>query len=179
MLIRFLIGIFELILGIIMSGIIIYITYRIFIKSNPDFNMEEAIKRGNVSVAILLCANIFTASMMLKKSLDAVESMFRMYFSTPGDYSIGFLGIAGAAAGILIFTMWLATITIKITLRLFGKMMKPRIFPGKELEKGNAAIGILLAIVVLIAGIYVGDGVNSLSRALIPQASVAPIEVIE
>jgi hypothetical protein len=68
--------------------------------------------------------------------------------------------------------------TISLTLRLFGRFTR-HIHPVKELEKGNVAMGILLSGVVIVATLYVSEGVGSLSKALVPQPSIGRIQVLK
>ena len=179
MLIRLMTSGFQFILGVLMAGFVIYYTYRAFIKANPDFDMEEAIKKGNVAVGILVSTNVYCASMMLHKSLQSVFTMIKMYVYSPGDYTIGVFHLGLIAIAHIVLTLVLAMLTISITLRLFGMMVRPRIHAGKELEKGNVAVGILLSCVVFIATAYVGNGIDTMSKSLVPQPSIGQIEIME
>jgi hypothetical protein len=40
------------------------------------------------------------------------------------------------------------------------------------------AVGILLSSVVLVASMYVGEGVSALSKALVPQPSIGHIQIL-
>lgn len=179
MVIRVLISGFQFILGVLIAGFVIYYTYRAFIKANPDFNMEDEIKKGNIAVGILVSTNIYCASMMLHKTLISVFSMIKMYVYSPADYTIGIVQIGLISLAHIIITLVLAMLTISITLRLFGTMVRPRMNAGKELEKGNVAVGILLSCVVLIATTYVGNGIDAMSKSLVPQPSIGQIEIME
>ncbi len=44
---RLLLSVLELVLMIFVSGLIVFVIYRVFVKSNPDFDMEEEIRNGN------------------------------------------------------------------------------------------------------------------------------------
>ena len=179
MLIRILMSSVQFILGVLMAGFVIYYTYRAFIKANPDFNMEEEIKKGNTAVGILVSMNVYCASMMLHKTLISVFTMIKMYVYSPSDYTIGVVHIGLIAIAHIVITLVLAMLTISITLRLFGTMIRSRMNAGKELEKGNVAVGILLACVVLIATTYVGNGIDAMSKSLVPQPSIGQIEIME
>jgi len=174
---RIIVSVFEFVLAVMMSGFIISLTYRVFIKANPDFDMEEEIKKGNVAVGTLVAAILFAASMILQKGLGSVVSMFRMHISAPGESTMGLGKLALLCAAHLGLSMLLAVITISVTLRLFGKLVRS-LHAGKELEKGNLAVGIVLASVVLIASLYVGEGVSAISKALVPQPSIGQIEIM-
>src|SRR3989339_326983 len=96
---RLIVSIFEFLLAVLMSGLVISLTYRVFIKANPDFDMEAEIKKGNAAVGTLVAAILFAASMILQKGLGSVVSMFRMHISAPGESSIGFGKLALLSAG--------------------------------------------------------------------------------
>ncbi len=176
---RVLTSFFEFSLSVVMSGLIIFLTYRVFLKANSDFDMEEEIKKGNIAVGILVAAILFAASMILQKGLSAIVSMFRLHVSAPVENGLALWQLLLLMAGHLTMAMILALITISVTLRLFGKLTRKRYRPGKELEKGNIAVGILLASVVLIAALYVGEGVSAVSKALVPQPSIGRIQILK
>ncbi len=175
---RIIVSVFEFALAVLMSSLIIALTYRVFIKANPDFDMEAEIKAGNTAVGILVAAILFAASMILQKGLGSVVSMFRMYLSAPGESSIGLGKLALLTAGHIGLSMALAVITISATLRLFGKLVRS-LHAGRELQKGNVAVGIVLSSVVLVAALYVGEGVSAISKALVPQPSIGQIEIMK
>lgn len=175
---RLIVSVFEFMLAVLMSGFIISLTYRVFITANPDFNMEEEIKKGNVAVGTLVASILFAASMILQKGMGSVVSMFRMHISAPAESSMGLGKLALLCAAHLGLSMLLAVITISVTLRLFGKLVRS-LHAGTELQKGNLAVGIVLSSVVLVAALYVGEGVSAISKALVPQPSIGQIEIMK
>lgn len=164
-------------LAVLMSGFIIALTYKVFVKANPDFDMEAEIKKGNIAVGTLMGAIVFAASMILQRGMGAVISMARMYFSSPGEYSISLTKLLLISLGHLAFSLFLAVITISVALRLFGRL-DPDLKAGKRLKEGNVAIGIVLASVVLVAAMYVGEGVSAVTKAMVPQPSIGRIEIL-
>lgn len=164
-------------LAVLMSGFIIALTYKVFVRANPDFDMEAEIKKGNVAVGTLMGAIVFAASMILQRGMGAAISMARMYFSSPGEYSISFGKLLLISVGHLAFSMLLAVITISVALRLFGRL-DPDLKAGKRLKEGNLAIGIVLSSVVLVAALYVGEGVSAVTKAMVPQPSIGRIEIL-
>ncbi|HOX23810.1 MAG TPA: DUF350 domain-containing protein [Elusimicrobiales bacterium] len=176
---RLMVSLFEFALSVVMSGLLIFVTFKVFIKANPDFNMEAEIKKGNVAVGILVTAILFSASMILKEGLASVVSMVRMHLSMPTERVLSLAQLIALSAAHLVMAMFMALFTISVTLRLFGKLERPGMRPGKELENGNVAVGILLAGVVLVASLYVGAGVSAVSKALVPQPSIGQVQVME
>jgi len=174
---RLLISLFEFGLMVVMSGFIIFLTYRIFIRANPDFDMEEEIRKGNAAVGVLVSAIVFSASLILQKGLGAVVSMFRLHVSAPEGSALPLWQLQLLTLGHLLLCLLLAVFTISLTLRLFGKLTR-RMKLGAELQKGNIAVGMLLGIVVVVSALYVGEGVSALTKALVPQPSMGRVQMM-
>jgi uncharacterized membrane protein YjfL (UPF0719 family) len=175
---RVIVSLFQFTLAVVMSGVVIAFTYRIFVKANPDFDMAEEIKKGNTAVGTLMGAILFAASMILKEGMSSVVSMFRLHMQAPGQTPFTPAQLLLISSAHLAVAMALALLTISVTLRLFGKLTRP-LRAGIELQKGNMAVGIVLASVVLVASIYVGEGVSALSKAMIPQPTLGRVQILK
>ncbi len=173
---RVVVSLFQFGLTVVMSAFVIVITYRIFIKANPDFHMGEEIKKGNVAVGMLVSSILISASYILMAGVDSSISMFRMHMLAPSEENESALRIMGLIVAHLSVSMLLAVISISTTLRMFGRL-EPELHAGKELQKGNAAVGLLLSAVVLISSLYVREGVSALSKALTPQPSIGNVQI--
>jgi uncharacterized membrane protein YjfL (UPF0719 family) len=181
-LVHLLVSLFELALMTVMSGVVIYAIYRVFIKANPDFDMEEEIKNGNVAVGTLVAAIMVSAALLLQKGLGASVGMFRMSVSVPTDAALPVWQVALLTLGHLVLSLAVAVFTVSVTLRLFGRMVRkirPDLHLGEQLKEGNLAVGILLSAVVFISTLYVGEGISALTKALVPQPSIGTIKVME
>lgn len=174
--IRILVSLFEFSLMVVMSAFVIALTYRIFVKANPDFHMGEEIKKGNVSVGILMAAILISASYILMAGTESSIAMFRMHMLAPSEENESLLRILGLIVAHLSISMLLAVISISVTLRMFGRLER-ELRAGKELQKGNVAVGVLLSAVVVISSMYVREGVSALSKALTPQPSIGHIQI--
>jgi uncharacterized membrane protein YjfL (UPF0719 family) len=172
---RVVVSLFDFILMVVMSAFVIALTYRIFVRANPDFHMGQEIKKGNVAVGILMAAILISASYILMAGTESSISMFRMHMLAPSeDESV--LRIFGLIVAHLSISMMLAVVSISVTLRMFGRLER-ELRAGKELQSGNVAVGVLLAAVVVISSMYVREGVSALSKALTPQPSIGRIEI--
>jgi len=179
---RLLVSFFELGLMIVLSGLIIYVIYRVFIKANPEFDMEEEIIKGNPAVGILVSAIMVSAALMLRKGVGASVGMFRLSISAPSDVAFPLWQTALLTVGHLVIALFFAIFTISLTLRLFGRMvnkLNPALSLGEQVRQGNLAVGILLSAVVFIATLYVGEGVSALTKALVPQPRIGTIQIME
>jgi uncharacterized membrane protein YjfL (UPF0719 family) len=176
---RVLIGLLEFVFAVSMSGVVIYLTYRVFIIANPDFDMEAEIRKGNTSVGLLVGAILFAASTMIQRGMDSVMSMVKLRLSAPAESGYSIEKLLLMCLGQLVMSMTLAILTVSITLRLFGLLARARGWrPGQELQKNNVAVGILLATVVIVASMYVGEGISALSKSLTPQPTIGRIQIM-
>ena len=125
-----------------------------------------------------MAAIVFAASMILQQGMTAVLSMIRLHLSAPGQTPFTPYQLAIFAVAHLTIAMALALLTVSVTLRLFGRLARP-LQAGRELERGNLAVGILLSSVVLVSALYVGEGVSSLSKALVPQPVLGRVQVLK
>ena len=175
---RVLVSLFEFTLTVLMSGIVIWLTYVVFVHANPDFDMQAEIKKGNLAVGTLVAAILVAASLILQQGLASVVNIVRVHSIAPSEGGFAHWQLALMCLGHLAIPMMLALITISMVLRLFGRLTRDKIHAGQELQKGNMAVGLLLSSVVLVAAMYVSSGVGALSKALVPQPTIGHIQVM-
>jgi len=174
---RILISIFEFLVTVVLSVLVVYVNYRLFEYANKDYDHEEELKKGNVAVAILLAALLFASSMMIQKGIYPIVSLFRLYMTSPIQESLSRWQMGCYALAHLTMAFVLSVLTMSFSLRFYGKLTKA-LKAGEELKKNNVAVGIMLGAVVLVIGMYVSDGMSSLSKALIPQPSVGKVQIM-
>jgi hypothetical protein len=179
---RLLISLFELALMIVMSGVVITLIFRFFLKATPDINIEAELRKGNVAIGILTATVMLSVALLLQKGLGASVSTFRLAMATPDEMAIP-LWLAGLLIlGHLILSLALAIVTVTVTLRLVGKLFRrinPEMPYRQLLMSGNIAIGLLLSSIVLITTLYVGDGLSAVTKALVPQPKIGTIQIMK
>lgn len=171
------VSLFEFIFTVVMSALGVYVNYRVFVGVNPDYDSEEELKNGNVAVAILLGAILLASGLIIQRGIYPVVSLVRLYVTSPLDQSLAWYQVLLYGLAHLVMSFALAVLTISWTLRFWGRMTT-RIQEGKELKRGNVAIGIILASVVIVVSLFIGEGVSSLSKSLIPQPSIGRVKVM-
>jgi hypothetical protein len=179
---RLLISLCELALMIVVSGVVITLIYRAFLKATPEIDFEEEIRKGNAAVGIVMATIMISVAMLLQKGLVASISTFRLTMATPEEMGIPLWGACLLILGHLVFTLALAIATISVTLRLVGWLLRrinPGIRYGKLLVSGNIAVGLLMSSIVLITTLYVGEGVSAVTKALVPQPKIGSIQIMQ
>ncbi|MBI4062990.1 MAG: DUF350 domain-containing protein [Elusimicrobia bacterium] len=175
---RILAGVIELFLSIIISVLVVYVSYRVFNKANTDFDQEEELKKNNMAVGLLLAAIMVSSGTIIQKGLYPILSLIHIYFTAPAKQSLSEWQLLAFSLVHFILVFALAVLTISLALRLYGKLTT-KIQEGKELEKGNVAVAIVLSAVVITVSLYVGGAIGSLSKSLIPQPSIGKIHILE
>ncbi|HEX5069858.1 MAG TPA: DUF350 domain-containing protein [Vicinamibacterales bacterium] len=173
---RILLSLFEFLLTVGLAVCVVYVNYRLSIRTNPDYDAEQELKNKNVGAAALLAACLVTSGMIVKNGIFPVVSMVRLALTSDGAY-LTLWQVAGVAVMQILLLFVAAIFSVSVSLRLFGRLTR-RIQEGKELTAGNPAVGIVLAAVVLVIGLFVSDSMSSLTKSLVPQAPLGTVEIM-
>jgi uncharacterized membrane protein YjfL (UPF0719 family) len=165
---RVLLSLFEFVLTVVMAVGVVYVNYRLSIRTNRDYDAEQELKNRNMGVAILLATCLISAGMIVKNGIFPVVAMVRLAFTSDGAY-LTIREVVGIALLQILLVFVAAIFSISVSLRLFGKMTR-NIREGKELQAGNPAVGTILAAVVFVVALFVSDCMSSVTKSLVPQA---------
>lgn len=167
-------AVFEFLLSAALSLLVVYVNYRMFIATNPDYDAEEEMKKNNLGVAILLAALLVAAGLIVREGVYPVVNLVRLYFTSSVEYVTAWQLIL-LILGHLGLVFIVAIYTISLSLRFWGRLT-PKINEGEELRKGNLAVGMVLAGVVAVMALFISDGISRLTKSLIPQPSIGHVE---
>lgn len=170
----FLLALFEFLLTVTLALLVVYGNYRLFIATNRDYDAEAEMKKDNSGVAILLSAMLIAGGLIVREGIYPVVSLVRLYFTSSVPYMNGWQ-VLGLALGHLGLVFLVAVYTISLSLRFWGRLTS-NVKNGEELKRGNFAVGIVLAGVVLVMAIFISDGISRLTKSLIPQPSMGHVE---
>ncbi|MSP56920.1 MAG: DUF350 domain-containing protein [Myxococcales bacterium] len=173
-----LVSLFDFLLTGGMSVLVIYVHYRLYIITNSDYDAAEELRKGNIAVAVLLSAMLIGGGMIVKEGIYPVVNLVRLKLTAPT------LGLSGVQVGLFavghVFLVFLvAVFTLSMGLRVWGRLARGSMCWGDELKKGNTAVGIVLAGVVLVFSAFMSGGVSHLTKSLIPQPSMGQVEIME
>lgn len=174
---RILLSLFEFLVTVVLSVLVVYVNYRLFIATNKDYDAEEELKKGNMGVATLLAALLIASGYIVKNGVYPVINLTRLFFTNPEHHQMAGWMLIAHIIGHLLLVFIVAVFSISFSLRFYGRLTRG-ISEGAELKKGNAAVGVVLAAVVLVVAMYVSDGVSSLTKSLIPQADIGSVSTV-
>jgi uncharacterized membrane protein YjfL (UPF0719 family) len=159
MLIGLIIGFGQLIIGLLLAMGSVYIGLRLLDKLTKGIDEMAELKRGNVAVGILMAAVIFSIATVVQSGVTGLSA-----------------GVAGKSGGALIFAagvgilqlligIIIAVVAIYIAINVLDKITV-EIDEMEELKKGNIAVAILMAGVLLAVSFVVQAGVSGIARAI-------------
>jgi len=142
----------RLVLAIIFAIIGLYIASWVLGKLTKEIKEWEEIGKGNYAVAIYMAGIFISVAIILG---PGIAGLFR---------TIDLIGIALGFAQ-LVLALILAVAMQYIGLSVLGKLTKG-VKEWAELKKGNVAIGIVMAAIVIALGTIVAQGVESIISAI-------------
>lgn len=152
------IGITQLIIAIILAVVSLYLGFALLGKMTSNIDEEKEIAKGNVAVGILTASIFISISIVVQSGIAGVSVGLRNAIA--GDiYPL----IASVIQ--LLFGIILAVGVIYLALNIFDKLTKG-IDEFKEIEKGNVAVAVELAGVIIAVGLIVQSGVVGITSSL-------------
>ena len=142
----------RLIIGIVFAVVALYIAAWVLGKLTKDIYEWQEISKGNYAVAIYMAGIFISVAIIVG---PGIIGLFRT------------LDIAGIVLGFvqLVISLILAVAMQYVGLSVLSKLIKG-VNAWDEVKKGNAAISIVMASIVIAIATIVAQGVQSLIEAL-------------
>jgi uncharacterized membrane protein YjfL (UPF0719 family) len=156
----------------------LFVTLRVFAPSLARIDARAELMRGNVAAAIVITAIMACPSITVLSSITPFSYVIRSHFMIGANGSTGLLRLAAYALGYLAAVMSLALAAVWVSLRVFARLT-PEIDEFHEVRKGNAAVAIVLAGVVVVVSMFMQVGTSAIAGALIPQPPPGEVRIME
>jgi uncharacterized membrane protein YjfL (UPF0719 family) len=153
------IGIIQLVISIVLAVIALYIGFSVLGRITSGIDEEKEISKGNAAVGILVAAVFISIAIVVQSGVAGISIGIRNALN--GD----FYSLAASVIQ-LILGIILAVVAIYIALKILDKMTKG-IDEFKELEKGNVAVALEMAGVIIAVAIIIQSGVMGITSALL------------
>jgi len=152
------VGVIQLIIAILLAVVALYIGYSTFSKITKGIDEIQELKKGNVAVGIIIAAIFFAIAIVIQSGVAGI--------------SIGITSALGgdwwslvAAFLQLILGIVLAIATIYLALNILDHLTKG-INEFDELKKGNVAVALMMAGVIVATAVIIQSGVIGITSAL-------------
>jgi uncharacterized membrane protein YjfL (UPF0719 family) len=161
------VGIIQLVIAIILAVVALYIGFSVFGKITKGIDEQKELAKGNTAIGILVASVFFAIGIVVQSGVAGISSSIKAaQASTGGILSAG--GMLSIGMGILqlILGIVLAIAAIYLALNILDKLTKG-IEEFEELKKGNVAVALEMAGVIITTAIIIQSGVAGITAALI------------
>jgi len=165
LLVNAIVGLVQLIIAIIFSVIALYIGFKTMAKITKNIDEEKELAKGNTAVGIIVAA-VFVAIALVVQSGVSGLSIGIGKAASVGLLSLDGLLAIGAAFAQLILGIVLAIAAIYLALNILDKLTKG-VDEFEEIKKGNVAVALMMASVIISVAVIIQSGVLGITAALI------------
>jgi uncharacterized membrane protein YjfL (UPF0719 family) len=158
-LINAVVGIIQLVVAIILAVVALYIGFSVLGKITKGIDEEKEIAKGNTAVGILVASVFIAIAIVVQSGVSGVS--IGISKALAGDYIALLASFIQLVLGII-----LAVAAIYLALNILDKLTKG-IEEFEELKKGNVAVALEMAGVIITTAIIIQSGVLGITGALI------------
>ena len=163
------ISVAQLVLGLILAMGSVYLGIRMFDKLTDGIDEMKELQKGNVAVAILLGAIIFSIANVVEGGVSGLTGSIVPGLTLVELAAALLIGVVNLLVGVV-----LAILSIYVAISILDKMTVD-IDEFKELKRGNVAIAIIMAAVLFAVSFVIRGAVVSMASALSPQSVAAAL----
>jgi uncharacterized membrane protein YjfL (UPF0719 family) len=165
LLLNAIVGLVQLIIAIIFSVIALYIGFITLAKITKNIDQEKELTKGNPAVGIIVAAVFVAIALVVQSGVSGLSVGINKAASV-GLLSLDGLLAIGAALIQLILGIVLAIVAIYVALNTLDKLTK-RVDEFEEIKKGNVAVALEMAGVIIAVAVVIQSGVLGITAALI------------
>ena len=159
------VGIIQLGIAILLAVAALYIGFSVLGKITKGIDEEKEIAKGNTAVGILVASVFIAIGIVVQSGVSGISIGISKALSV-GILSLTGIAIIGASIVQLILGIVLAIAAIYLALNILDKLTKG-IEEFEELKKGNVAVALEMAGVIITTSIIIQSGVSGITAALI------------
>ena len=158
------VGLLQLIITIVFTVLALYIGFVMHSKISPSIDVEREFSQGNIAVAIVVAAMFVAIAVVIESGVTGLAMEISKTVETGIFTGDGFF-IIGVAIVQLAFGIVLAIGAIGLALKVLEKLESDiEIFD--EIRKGNSAVALEMAGVIIAVAVIIQSGVLGITSAL-------------
>jgi uncharacterized membrane protein YjfL (UPF0719 family) len=169
-------GLVQVLLSLIISVTLVYISSKIFRRLISGINESDELRKNNVSVAILNGSIILALILVVKKSIESAITIFGNTLRDPEAVLTSYIKSAVIMIGHIVLGGMIAFTTIYAALQIFMWLTKD-LDELQEIKENNIAVGILLGVIIVSMALLLQPGVDTILNSLIPFPPVSLIDI--
>jgi uncharacterized membrane protein YjfL (UPF0719 family) len=153
------VGLIQLIIAIILAVVALYIGYWVFSKITKGIEEEKELIKGNAAVGIIIASILFAIAIVVQAGIAGIS--IGIVNALSGDWFSLIAAFIQLILGII-----LAVIAIYLALSVLDRLTKG-VDEFEELKKGNVAVALMMAGVIVATALIIQSGVVGITSALI------------
>jgi uncharacterized membrane protein YjfL (UPF0719 family) len=158
------VGLIQLIIAVIFAVVALYIGFSVFGRITKDVDEQKELAKGNVAFGIIVAA-VFIAIGIVVQSGVAGISVGISKAATLGFTSVDGIIVIIVAIIQLVLGVLLAIGAIYLALNILDRFTK-ELKEFEELKKGNVAVALEIAGVIIAVALIIQSGVVGITAAL-------------
>ncbi len=159
------VGIIQLIIAIILAVVALYIGFSVLNRITKGMDEAKELAKGNVAVGILIAAVFIGIAVVVQSGVSGVSLGIAKAMSV-GIFSVDGLVAIAVAILQLILGIVLAIVSIYLALKVLDHLTKG-VEEFEELKKGNVAVALEMAGVIIAVAVIIQSGVIGITSALL------------
>ena len=167
-------GLFSVALSFALAPLMGWIALRLTARLTGIDNALQHLREGNAAVALVVGAMILASGRIVAEVLTPTIVALRMALGPGG----GFAEWAVHAIGQISTSLAIAVSAMALMYAVFSRLT-PGVDERSELERGNVAVGLVLAAVLCVGGAMLAEGIAPLLEALVPYPDAVTLRVAE
>jgi uncharacterized membrane protein YjfL (UPF0719 family) len=153
------VGLIQLLVAIILAVVSLYIGYSVFSRITKGIEEEKELMKGNTAVGIIIASIFFAIAIVVQSGIAGISIGITKALS--GDWFSLIAAIIQLVLGII-----LAIVAIYLALSVLDRLTKG-VNEFEEIKKGNVAVALMMAGVIVATALIIQSGVVGITSALI------------
>ena len=158
------VGLIQLIVAVILAAVALYIGFSVFGRITGDIDEQQELAKGNVAFGIVVAAIFVAIAVVVQSGITGI-AVGVSKASAAGLMSVDGLTIIGIAIIQLVLGVILAIVAIYLALTVLDKLATG-LHQFEELKKGNVAVALEMAGVIIAVALIIQSGIVGITAAL-------------
>ena len=153
------VGLIQLVIAIILAVVALYIGYSVFSRITKGMDEEKELMKGNAAVGIIIASIFFAIALVVQSGIAGIS--VGIMKALAGDWLAIVVSLIQLILGII-----LAIGAIYLALNILNRLTKG-VDEFEEIKKGNVAVALMMAGVIVSTALIIQSGVIGITSALL------------
>lgn len=168
-------GVLAYVVAVLVSVLLVFAVHRVSPVIGMGMVESDLARAGNPAEGLAMGAVVLGQAVLLRHAVYPVMAMMRNVLSRPFRLPEVAIGVLYSALFVLVVAA-AAVFAVQFAAWMFTRLT-PELDEREEIRRGNLAVAIYFALIVLSTTIVVNEGVEDLARSIIPYESAGIVQI--